>query len=290
MARNRSGYSCGSTANGGGPSDYRRWPRMSRGAPCRRGPRMRRTRPCWSRESAATTSRWRSARSRSADCLMPGQRCERRLQLRDQVGRAIEVALGQSAARIAAMQGLALRAQALQCMVEPLGAGTRTRAAQDRAFQQRDRGPVREFMPAEPAQRMLEQRQQRHRLAAAQAPSPPQAARRCRPSYRTADRRRNRRPGTFQRASAATTRRAKARSGVISAAVRWWLSGPSLTASRSASAIATASSSVMAASISERPAGLRPCGPRMPRLSACRASWSVASAGRIASDARRSRP
>ena len=98
------------------------------------------------------------------------------------------------------------------------------------------------------SQRMLEQGEQRNRREGRRAPPRREprehAGRACRrgaspPESSTA---------TFQRPSAAATRRASARSGVTSAAV---LSGVS-TASRSATAMASASSSALAASITDR--------------------------------------
>ena len=56
-----------------------------------------------------------------------------------------------------------LAAEGRERMCEPGGAGPRPRAAQDRALQRRDRAPYARRMAAEPEQRMLEQRQQRHR-------------------------------------------------------------------------------------------------------------------------------
>jgi len=97
--------------------------------------------------------------------------------------------------------------------------------------------------------------------------------------------------GTFQRASAASTRRASARSGVIRAAVRVALCDEaSLTASRSAIAMASDSSSGFAASISVMPASAV-CFCRSKAASFRRVCQrSVAAAGRNASDSSISRP
>ncbi len=104
----------------------------------------------------------------------------------------------------------------------------------------------------------------------------PRAARRCRPACRAAHRRRKSSTGTFQRSSAASTRRASARSGVTSAAVLPFVSA----VSRSAIAMASASSSALAASSNDNPASaLSSCAANSGSASsACQRS--VAAAGR----------
>ena len=169
------------------------------------------------------------------------QRRKRRLQAARPAHRPHRVSASLMRRReVAAMQRLArcLRNARRAPGRRPGAAALRARAAQDRALQHADRKGV------DAGQRMLQQREQRHRREPAERRLGHQ------PREHAGRRVGERSPpesstGTFQRASAASTRRASARSGVTSAAV---LPGVS-TASRSATAIASASSSALAASI-----------------------------------------
>ena len=144
--------------------------------------------------------------------------------------------------RLLAARFFELHAEHFECTPKPGSAGPRTRSAQDRALQRRDR--ARGVALADSEQRMFEQREQLHRGEFAK--------RRLggKPSEDASRRVRERIAGGILRAliphrsSAAVTRRASARSGVTSAAVF-----SSSTASRSATAMASASSSAVAASI-----------------------------------------
>ena len=130
--------------------------------------------------------------------------------------RGVESAPVSSRARIGAMQLLASSRNVCERMREPAlpGAGAARAAPPAR---ERDRGACAPAA-AEPAQRMLEQREQRHR------PQPPSAASAASRANTPAGVSASGSPpesstGTFQRASAASTRRASARSGVTRAAV-----------------------------------------------------------------------
>ena len=132
----------------------------------------------------------------------------------------------------------------------------------------------------EPAERMLQQRQQRHRREPAAAPPRPPAARTRPPAYSASVSPAESSTGTSQRASAASTRRASARSGVTSAAV---LPGSSI-ASRSATAIASASSSALAASIVAMVASAASAWVANAGSASRSCQRSVAAAGRSASE------
>ena len=125
---------------------------------------------------------------------------------------------------------------------------------------------------AEPAQRMLEQRQQRHRLQAVAAPPRRRAARKCRPACPSAHRRRNRRPAH----SSGQRRQHAARQRAVGRHQRRGLARVSR-ASRSATAMASASSSALAASITAR--FCHAAGDLLPRHPA-RSSRSCHSVGR----------
>ena len=96
------------------------------------------------------------------------QRRERCLELFDQSRSGVELGVGEQRARIGAMQRRRfaasefrkLVAECRQRMRQPRAAGLRPRPAQHRALQHRHRAAI------EPAHRVLEQRQQRHRRQA----------------------------------------------------------------------------------------------------------------------------
>ena len=135
---------------------------------------------------------------------------------------------------------------------------------------------------AEPQQRMLEQREQRHRRKPAERGFARPAARTRRPACRRAHRRRNRRPARSS-APAPPARGAPAR-GRASPARR---SCPaSRTASRSATAMASASSSALAASIT-RHVGERRVGSGAKSLSSSRSCQQLGGGGRAAALPRR---
>ena len=143
-------------------------------------------------------------------------------------------------------QLLELTAQGGKGADQARGARLRAWAAQHRLLQDHDRARMLTVGPTEPGKRMLEQCEEAYRCAAGE-----------RRLHRQARERSGRRvrqriaagssTGTFQRSSAASTRRARARSGVTRAAVLPGLS----TASRKAMAMARASSPALAASMTD---------------------------------------
>ena len=96
--------------------------------------------------------------------LQPFQRRQRRAEPRDQFGGDVEFIVIDQPARIAAVKLVAIGAEGGERTAKSVAAGLRPRATQDGALQRRDGGVVRAIFGAEPQQRMLEQRQQRHRL------------------------------------------------------------------------------------------------------------------------------
>ena len=100
--------------------------------------------------------------------LQPLQRRQRRAEPGDQFGGHVELVVVDQPARVAAVQLGAVGAESGERTAERVAARARTRAAQQRALQRCDGGMVRAGFGAEPQQRMLEQRQQRHRLQAAE--------------------------------------------------------------------------------------------------------------------------
>ena len=119
----------------------------------------------------------------------------------DQRLRAIEFLVAEPGPRLGAMQRRGLAAPELCQFVaetgevarEPAAARLRPRAAQQRQLERLDGVLECAWRAAEPAQRMLQQRQQGRRLQSALPPPRPRAARKCRPTCPSARRRRNRR-------------------------------------------------------------------------------------------------
>ena len=81
---------------------------------------------------------------------------------RNQSRGRFEVVIGEMLARVVRVQRAALAAQRRQCVREAGRTGARTRAAQDRPFERRGRAIVGALGGAEPKQRMLDERKQRH--------------------------------------------------------------------------------------------------------------------------------
>jgi hypothetical protein len=103
-----------------------------------------------------------------AAALEPFQRGERGAKAGDQFGGDVEPVVVDQPAWIAAVQLGARGAEGGERAHERVTAGTWARAAQQRVLERRDGGVVRAFFGAEPQQRMLEQREQRHRLEPAE--------------------------------------------------------------------------------------------------------------------------
>ncbi len=223
--------------------------------------------------------------------LERSKRLKRSLQRRHQCLRPIELAIRNRSARIVAVQFACLArsvfaAHGIRPSAPGRGRGPRRIAVQRARLPRADASNL---IAIHPAHRMFQQRQQRHRFPAVQGSSLLRAARTTRRACRPVHRRPRSSTGTFQRASAASTRCANARSGARSdAAVRFSLSGvPSLTASRSAKCNGEARfllRSWRLRSVSRPASAACFCaskyGIRFNR--ACQ--LSVASAGRIASD------
>ena len=96
------------------------------------------------------------------------QRRQRGGEPGDQFGGNVELIVGNQPARIAAVKLVAIGAEGCERVRKAVAAGARPRAAQQRALQRGDGGVVRARRCAEPQQRMFQQRQQRHRLQAAE--------------------------------------------------------------------------------------------------------------------------
>ena len=124
-----------------------------------------------SRDNAARTSRCRAAISPSACSFLPmlSSGAQRVGKPSNQIAGGGKLAVGKAHARIGAVQFgrlLAARfselhAKRFECAEKPGSTGPRTRSAQDRALERRNR--ARGVARADPQQRMLEEREQRHR-------------------------------------------------------------------------------------------------------------------------------
>ena len=159
---------------------------------------------------------------------------------------------------------------------EPVAAGARARAAQQRALQRGDGDVVRACRGAEPQQRMLEQRQQRHRLEAAERGFRGEPREHAGRRVGERSRRRNRPP---RPASARARRRRGAPARGRASPARRSCLGVS-TASRNATAMASASSSALAASIMASEASALSAAAAKSLLLARACQCSVVAAGR----------
>ena len=225
---------------------------------------------------AGKSFEWRERR-----CELVDEHGRRRRDPRRQGGRAAPTDADRTARSAGALQAPreTSRARATRPAVPGCGRGPRSTAFSSVAIARAL------AVRAEPDERMLEQREQGHRRQRRRAPLPPPGGRSARLAYRVAHRRRNHRPRSSSARARRCTRRAKARSGVTSAAVLFGVSS----ASRSATAIARASSSAFAASTTDRfSSAASACAGKSEPASCCQRS--VAAAGRSASDTKRSRP
>ncbi len=216
------------------------------------------------------------------------QRRQRGGEAFDQCAGGIELVSANEHARIAGMQvSTASARNVVSAWASAFAAGTRARTAQQRALERGDGRVVCAERLPEPQQRMLEQRQQRHRLEAAERDLGGEPREHAGGRVGQAHRHRNRPPppSSAERSHHAAGERAVGRhqrGGLV-------LAFPAL--SRNATAMASASSSALAASIMrqrcERVLGA-PASKSACRRCCCQRS--VVAAGRRASDTSASRP
>ena len=100
--------------------------------------------------------------------LQPFQRRQRVAEPGNEVGGDVEFIVGNQPARIAAVKLVAVVAECGERLRKAVAARARARAAQQSAFESGDGDAVRALLGAKPQQWMLEQRQKRHRLEAAE--------------------------------------------------------------------------------------------------------------------------
>ena len=96
------------------------------------------------------------------------QRGQRQREFFDQQLGGVEFAGRHETARIATVQFVARLSESCERVHQTCRAAARARAAQNGAFDRRDRARMRKGSGTEPQERMLEQRQQRHRFESAQ--------------------------------------------------------------------------------------------------------------------------